>query len=70
MPEDWITIQDACNISGYNAEYIRRMIRNGKLKAQKVSIVWIVDKESLLNYISQDQEKSDRRRGPKKRQPS
>jgi hypothetical protein len=29
-----------------------------------------VDKESLLNYISQDQEKSDRRRGPKKRQPS
>ncbi len=70
MPEDWITIQDACNITGYNAEYIRRLIRHGKLKAKKVSIVWIVDKDSLLEYVSQDQSLTDKRRGPKKRLPS
>ena len=65
MPENWITIQAACQMSGYNAEYLRRLIRNGKIKAQKVSIVWIVDKASLMEYLSQNQDTTDQRRGPK-----
>ena len=69
MPEDWITIQDACQMTGYNAEYLRRLIRNGKVKARKVSIVWVVDHASLLRYISQNQDTTDRRRGPKNHPP-
>ena len=69
MPENWITIQDACQMTGYNAEYLRRLIRNGKVKARKVSIVWVVDQSSLREYVSQNQDTTDRRRGPKERQP-
>jgi hypothetical protein len=68
MQDPWITIQDACQLTGYNAEYLRRLIRNGKVKAQKVSIVWVVDQASLLAYVSQNQGTTDRRRGPKDRQ--
>lgn len=68
MPESWITIHDACQMTGYNAEYLRRLIRNGKVKAQKVSIVWVVDPVSLIEYISQNQDTTDKRRGPKDRQ--
>ena len=67
MLENWITIQDACQMTGYNAEYLRRLIRNGKVKAQKVSIVWVVDQVSLQEYISLNQDTTDRRRGPKER---
>ena len=70
MPENWITIQEACQMTGYNAEYLRRLIRNGKVKAQKVSIVWVVDQVSLQEYISLNQNTTDRRRGPKERQSS
>jgi len=69
MPEDWITTQEACEISGYNTEYMRRLIRKGKLKAKKISIVWVVDKTSLLEYISRNEDASDRRRGPTSWQP-
>lgn len=69
MPENWITVHDACQMTGYNAEYLRRLIRNGKVKARKVSIVWVVDQASLLGYVSQNQETTDRRRGPKDCQP-
>jgi excisionase family DNA binding protein len=70
MPENWITIQEACQMTGYNAEYLRRLIRNGKVKARKVSIVWVVDQDSLQDYASQNKDTTDRRRGPKERQSS
>ena len=54
--EDWITVTEAAEISGYHPEHIRRVIREGKIDARKFSIVWQISKSSLLDYIS-DQKK-------------
>jgi excisionase family DNA binding protein len=62
--DEWITVADAAKISGYNKEHITRLIREGKIKAKKFSIVWQVNRESLENYLTKT-EKLGEKRGPK-----
>ena len=62
--DEWITVADAAKISGYNEDHITRLIREGKIKAKKFSIVWQVNRGSLEAYISQT-EKLGNKRGPK-----
>ena len=61
---DWLTVREAVKISNLNPEYITRLIREGKIKARKVSIVWLVDRKSLLEYLSSVQALG-KKRGPK-----
>lgn len=58
---EWLTVRDAAKISGYNPEYITRLIREGKVKARKISIVWLVDRKSLLAYLDKVQTLGDKR---------
>jgi excisionase family DNA binding protein len=46
----WLTIAEAAKQSGYNAEYLRRLIRNGRIKGRKVATVWLVQQSSLLRH--------------------
>ncbi len=65
MAQDWITTAEAVRLSDYNAEYTRRLIRAGKIKAQKFGIVWQIDRASLLVYIRESKKSADKRRGAK-----
>jgi len=62
--DEWITVNEAAKISGYNEEHITRLIREDKIKAQKFSIVWQVSRASLLAYIEKTEKLGDKR-GPK-----
>ena len=64
MSDDWITVHEASAISGYNEEYITRLIREGKIKAKKFSTVWQVSRSSIIDY-SRKTEKLGNKRGPK-----
>lgn len=68
MAETWITVQDAANLTGYNAEYIRWLIRGGQIRAKKFGIVWQVNRSSLLEYREKAQASEDKRRGAKPKQ--
>ena len=46
---DWITTREAAEISGYHVNYIRRLIRRGKIAAEKKGSMWWVDGDSLNN---------------------
>ncbi len=48
----WLTVQEAAKLSEYDPEHIRRLIRDGRIKARKFSIVWQVSRESLLAYVT------------------
>lgn len=64
---EWITVQAAAKLSGYNADHLRELIRYGKIKARKFSIVWMVDRESLLAYKAKAQASGEKRgRKPQK----
>jgi excisionase family DNA binding protein len=61
---EWLTVQEAAKLSGYNPDYIRELIRQGKIKAQKFSIVWMVSRDSFSEYMQKAQSMGEKR-GPK-----
>jgi excisionase family DNA binding protein len=64
---EWLTVRDAAKLSGYNPEHIRRLIREGEIEGRKVSIVWLVNRESLLAYVTKAQAMGGKRgRKPEK----
>jgi len=48
--EEWLTVNEAAELSGYHPEHIRRLVRQGAITAKKFSIVWMVSRESLFKY--------------------
>ena len=64
---EWLTVNEAAKLSGYNPDYIRELIRQGKIKARKFSIVWMVDRISLLAFLKKAQAMGEKRgRKPEK----
>jgi len=65
--DNWLTVQEAAKESGYHPERIRELIREDKIKARKISILWLVDRKSLLAYLKKAQTLGEKRgRKPKK----
>lgn len=63
--DEWITTQEAADLSGYHVNYLRKLIRRGDIRGRKISIVWLINRRSLLEYMAQAEESDDKRRGPK-----
>lgn len=63
--DEWLTIQQASELSGYHAEYLRIIVRAGKLDAHKFGSVWAISRKSLLSYLKTAETSEDRRHGPK-----
>ena len=53
--DEWLTVNEAAELSGYDPEHIRRLIRGREIDARKFSIVWMVSRESLLEYVKKAQ---------------
>ena len=64
MAEQWITTAEAAALADYHPNYIRRLIREGKIEARKFGPVWQIDRDSVLAYAEAMEEKGERR-GPK-----
>ena len=60
-----ITVQAAAEVTGYNIQYLRRMLRSGALKGIKIGQIWLIVMESLLTYLERVETTSDRRFGPR-----
>ncbi len=60
-----ISVQVAASYSGYCLQYLRRLLRNGKLVGVKIGQLWLVDKSALDLFIEQTQDATDQRFGPK-----
>ena len=50
MP-DWITTQEAAELSGFHPEYVRRLARQGKIGAEKKGRDWWIDRNVLHAYL-------------------
>jgi excisionase family DNA binding protein len=50
MPE-WITIDEAADLSHYNPDYLRRLARKGRLGAAKKGRDWWIDRDALQAYL-------------------
>lgn len=52
---EWISVKQASDLSGYDIEYLRQMIRKKRIRAEKFPGMreWLVDKASLQAYVRQ-----------------
>jgi excisionase family DNA binding protein len=64
--EDWLTTYEAVRISGYELDYIRKLIRAKKITGRKWGQSWQVSRTSLLAFLkSKEQQGEKRGRKPK-----
>lgn len=50
--EDYITVRSASDFSGYNQQYLRRLLRKGVFRTRKIGQIWLIDKKGFDNYFS------------------
>jgi excisionase family DNA binding protein len=50
---EWITTAEAAELTGYNLEYIRQMIRRRVIVAEKKGRDWWVDRASIEAYAEE-----------------
>ena len=60
-----ISVQAAAFYSGYSTQYLRRLLRSGKVEGIKIGQLWLVDKGAFDLYIEQARDATDQRFGPK-----
>lgn len=60
-----ITVQAAAEATGYNIQYLRRLLRSGALKGRKIGQMWLIEMEALGAYLERVESTSDRRCGPR-----
>jgi len=60
-----ISVKVAAEISGYSLQYLRRLLRNGKLVGFKIGQIWLIEKTIFEVYLEKAIQATDRRFGPK-----
>jgi hypothetical protein len=58
-----VTANIAAEATGYNIQYLRRLLRSGRLKGIKIGQVWLIEILSLETYLQHVENTSDRRCG-------
>ena len=63
---DWISTEEAAELTGYTTANIRYLCRTGKVRGRKFARSWMVDRASVLEVARQAMEKrkTDKRFGP------
>ena len=62
--EEWLTTFEASRISNYELDYIRKLIRAGKIKGRKWGQSWQVSRQSLQEFL-EERESQGMKRGRK-----
>ncbi len=60
----WLTVTEAAELAGYHPERIRELARDNQIEARKFSIVWQVNRRSLMAYLDK-MKRRGAKRGPK-----
>jgi excisionase family DNA binding protein len=66
ISDEYLTVEAASQITGYNGQYLRRLLRSGKLVGVRVGQTWLILFDSLIYYLDTIRLISDRRWGSKK----
>jgi excisionase family DNA binding protein len=59
-----ISVQAAAEFSGYSLQYLRRLLRKGKIEGFKIGQVWLIEKKAFEAYLEKAIQAVDRRFGP------
>ena len=63
--EKYITVESAADLSGYNVQYLRRLLRARKIESIKIGQMWLIRFKSFETYLNWAGQKADKRCGAK-----
>ena len=62
--EEYISVKTAAKISGYNQQYLRRLLRENVFQSKRLGQMWLIDRHNLLEYLCKAKQSDDKRFGP------
>jgi excisionase family DNA binding protein len=63
--DGFVPVKTAATLTGYNLQYLRRLLRAGKLEGVKIGQVWLIRASSLQNHLDRSYGSPDHRLGPR-----
>lgn len=60
-----ISVKGAAFHSGYNVQYLRRLLRDGRMSGFKLGQTWLLDKHTFETYLDKANHTKDKRFGLK-----
>jgi hypothetical protein len=61
---EYLTVRSAADISGYNEQYIRRLLREEVFLSTRIGQIWMKNQDSFLEYLDNAKQSKDKRFGP------
>jgi excisionase family DNA binding protein len=61
-----LSVREAAERTGYHPEYLRRLIRRGKIEAERFGSMYLIRADSLERYVQEMNQSDDARAGPKR----
>jgi excisionase family DNA binding protein len=62
MMADYVSVREACRRIGVHEETIRRLVRSGILKAEKIGNQWFIKREELSLFSATYNPKTGKRK--------
>jgi excisionase family DNA binding protein len=61
---DYITVKTAAEMSGYNQQYLRRLLRGNILKSKRLGQQWLIERYGFVEYLKHAERATDKRFRP------
>jgi excisionase family DNA binding protein len=61
---EYITVRTAAVISGYNQQYIRRLLRESTFRSKRIGQLWLINRDHFIKYLHEAKRSKDKRFGP------
>ena len=65
ISRDYLSVSQASELSGYNQQYIRRLLRRGFFRTKRIGQIWLIEKSEFISYVDNARQSVDYRFGPK-----
>ncbi len=67
---DWITTEEACQLTGYSSAHLLYLLRGQKIKGDKKGGQYWIDKRDLMEYARRAKKSVDKRWGARSKKTS
>jgi len=61
---EYLTVKTAAKVSGYNQQYLRRLLRANVLQSKRLGQIWLINRDDFLRYLGKANKSEDKRFGP------
>jgi excisionase family DNA binding protein len=61
----WLTIPESSQLTGYDRDWLRKMVRKGEIEGKKFGTTWMISQNSLTRFVKEAEKRraKDRRWG-------